>query len=453
MNIDPAKAKQLGCTSTCPVPLRMGNGEMITHELPCTPHNHGLSVVLVRAGFDVKRDVPILGARVTHIASGFALDHATLGSYPATKVGMAAALHELAAVLPLADWTQPADALERNKLDVEIAIRRCRSAFPGKLVGNVVAHDVAKPPPEIVKWRVYSQDTTTGWSFADLAHEDHLLSAVDEALTKTGEPLSIDVSALAWFASGKLTAYALGHVLRVFEPVDGTRIAAVVGSPTGFDLCCEQRAALIETLTQAEHDLRGVDNPRKTLGVWKSGPKFGQLKLAAKLPPEQCVEVLTQQDQYDTQARKVEALRADLRHLEMLLAESEPIPERVTKLCPRETPNGKEDAIKLLGMLRMQTTHRSFSGHANGLMFDKCISQLESYLREYESVERYGFAPGSRCTFVGDGETDSEVEIEDVIVSRGERWSAEPVWWHERDVVFSNGDRSCVAVSRLRAVP
>jgi hypothetical protein len=174
------------------------------------------------------------------------------------------------------------------------------------------------------------------------------------------------------------------------------------------------------------------------------------LKLAAGLPPEQCVEVLARQDKYDAAARKVEALRADLQHLEMLLGADESIPERVTKLCPRETSEGKDEAVKLLGFLREQPDSARRS-----LMFDKCCKQLEANLREYESVEIHGFAPRSRCIFVGDprdGETDCEVEIEDVTVSRNERWSAEPGWWHERDVIDVNtGDRLCVSVTRLRA--
>jgi hypothetical protein len=151
-------------------------------------------------------------------------------------------------------------------------------------------------------------------------------------------------------------------------------------------------------------------------------------------------------------------LRADLQHLERLLAHDQPIPERVTKLCPRETPNGHTDALALLGFLRAQcdsSKRFAFGTWSSQFMFDKCVKQLEKQVREYESVETYGFAPRSRCIFVGDprdGETDCEVEIEDVIVSRGDRWSTEPTWWHERDVIYlDTGDRSCVSVSRLRA--
>lgn len=463
--IDPKKATQLGCSSTCPVPLRMGNCEMVTHDLPCTPHNRGLCVVLVRAGFDVKKDTPIFGARVTHIASGFALGHTDAASYPATKAGVAAALHELDLLLPLTDWTRPAGELSSEvKLAAEVVTRRCRAAFPGKLIGNVVARDDAEPPAEIVKWRVYSQDTTTGeWSFVDIAHEDHLLSAVDEALTKTGMPTGASVYPMGAVAQ----AYTLGkyqravfdfdNILHVCDLSDGWRTIVVEPDPLAFDLVCTQRAELLATIERAEQELRGVDNPRKTLGVWKSGPKFGTLKLPAKLPPEQCVEMLAQQDRYDAAARKVEALRADLQHLERLLAASEPIPERIMKLCPRETPDGKGEAVKLLGLLRVQADASKrflFGAWATSFIFNKCIAQLEKGLHEYESVEQFGFAPRSRCIFVGDprdGETDCEVEIEDVIVSRAERWSAEPKWWHERDVIDVNtGDRLCVSVTRLR---
>jgi hypothetical protein len=461
MNIDSQKAKQLGCTSTCPVPLRMSDGEMVTHDLPCTPHNHGLCVVLTRAGFDVKKDVPIIGARVTHVASGFALTHATLGDYPATKTGMAAALYELDQLLPITDWTRPADELKPHLLAAEVVTRRCRAAFPGKLVGNVVARDTAEPPAEIVKWRVYSQDTTTGWSFVELAHEDHLLSAVDEALTKTGTSAAsgpMDDVRRAMLVVGTQHPFDFDHDLRLYVCADGRRDVVVNRTDRGFDLCCEQRAEMVETLSQAERELSKVTNPRKVYGVWKSGPKFGALKLPAKLPPAECVETLAQQDRYDAAARKVEAFRADLRHIERLLAASEPIPERVTKLCPRETPGGKEDAIKLLGFLKMQcdsTKRFAFGTWSSQFMFDKCIAQLERGLREYESVEQFGFAPRSRCMFIGDprdGETDCEVEIEDVIVSRGDRWSTEPTWWHERDVIESStGHRFTVSVERLRA--
>lgn len=448
MNIDPKKAKQLGCTAVCPVPLRKHDGMIVVTELPSTPHRAGLCVVLIQAS-------DVLRLRVVHVQSGFALglDH---GDYPATKVGMAAALHEITQLLPLTDWTHSVDDLANIKVEADAIVQRCRLAFPGKLVGNVVKRNVAEPAPEIVKWRVYSQDTGE-WSFVDLAHEDHLFNAVDEALAREGVACRSPLSLVDGLPDVKyrLAAYDFERALHVCDLDDDRRTVIVDTYAGGFALCCEQRTALIEKLAQAERELRGVDNPRKTLGVWKSGPKFGQLKLSGKLhSPSMCLALLAQQDRYDAQARKVEVIKADVDRLNDLFAESEPIPECVTKLCPRETPDGKDEAVKLLGLVR--TTAMRIGRTSWRSMFEKCVAQLEKNLREYESVELHGFAPRSRCILLADpnepGDVDREVEVSDVIVSRGDRWQARQrtdlKWWeHERDVVYRYDIGQCFTVN------
>jgi hypothetical protein len=452
MNVDLQKAKRLGFTTTCSVPLHVPTfDEPSVCTLPSTAHDHGLCVVLIKANDK-------LVARVTHVASGFAIgmEH---GDYPATKVGVTAALHELKLLLPLTDWTRPVDELEHAKLDAEVIVRRCRAAFPGKLVGNVVHRDVAEPVPEIVKWRVYAQDDAGVWSFVDIAHEDHLIGAVDEALTRFDGPNSFTrrdtpvISPLDQIdVDTRRLAFDFDHVLHLFRGGEGWRSVIVEPDACSFDLCCTQLIEMHDVLAAEYAHERDIENPRHKLGIWKSGPKFGQLKLPAKLPPEQCVEILAQQERYDAQARKVSQLVDDMRELERHFASDEPIPERVTKLCPRETPNGHTDALALLGLMR-ETAKRLCSCER---FLGKCISQLEKYLREYESVETYGFAPRSRCIMVADpnepGDVDREVEIEDVHVSRGSRWSSAPTWNHERDVVevYGRGDRWSVSVDRLK---
>ena len=447
----PTLVKQLKLTATCSIPLRVER-EVKPCDLPCTPHEGGLCVTLIPW-----TDTFYLS--VTHVSSGFAIENGEDGSYPATKVGMAAARHELGLLLPLTDWTKDGTTFDSVAVDAQVVVHRCRAAFPGKLLAGGEKRDDAKPPREFVKWRVYSQDTATGeWSFVDLAHEDHLQDAVDKALTMFDGPddprgrrdVPCDSPLDHVNATLPHIAFDFDRSLHAFTAADGTRIVIVKPDAHGFDLLCEQRVEMLAAFAQAQRDLAGVDNPRKTLGVWKSGPKFGAVKLPAKLPPAQCIEVLAQQDRYDAQARKVEQMRADLRHLELYIAESDPLPSRVTKLCPRETPDGKDEAVKLRTFLQAQPDS------ASRLMFGKCIEQLDANLRAYESVELHGFAPGSKCIVVADprdDEVDWLATVTDVVVAEKQRTWGEEIWWHERVVVDAKtGEEMTLMVQRLKAV-
>lgn len=442
------KPQRLGCTATCPILLRDSDKPL---NFACTPHESGLCVVLFGT---------LDCLRVTHVASGQTINN-HLGDYPATKPGMTAALHELRLLLKIADWTQPADALQAAAVDANLIARRCRAAFPGKLVGNVVHRDVAEPPADVVKWRIYDQDDEGAWSFVDIAHTDHLLGAVGEALTKFDGPRSFDrrdvptdIAVDQLLSRGLLAtrrhAFDFGRVLHVGH-VDGGRIVIVLPTPDGLALCCDQLFALHDELAAAKRALAGVNNPRRTLGVWKSGPKLGAIKLPAKLPPEQCIEVLAQQERYDAQARKVEQLTDGIRELELHFGTDEPLPECIMLLRPAETPDGKQQATEMMEKLQALAVRLCSVKHFIG----RCLAQLESGLREYESVEERGFAPRSRCIMVADphepDDVDRQVEITGVRVTKGTRWFGEDTWYHERDVLdLRSGEETTVAVERLK---
>jgi hypothetical protein len=288
---------------------------------------------------------------------------------------------------------------------------------------------------------------------------------VDEALTKTNTGVTLPARQLGstllprglvehakLLGKHKQVAYDFDHVLHVLELDDGWRTVVVERDACGFDRCCEQLVEVDAAIVQAENQLRRGDCPRRTLGVWKSGPRFGQLKIPTKLAPAECLELVAQQDRYDAAAREVETLKATRRHLRMMLGADEPMPRRLLALGPAKTP-GKTAAVEMLAFLQAMQT--KLGGHAD-LMLARCVAQLETNLREYESVERFGFAPGSKCIVVADPRDDDKTDrlatVADVVVAERRRTWGEEIWWHERNVVDAKtGEETVVTVERLKA--
>jgi hypothetical protein len=434
-----ALARKLKLTTTCSVPLRTDSG-IVPRSLPCTPHEDGLCVALVPT-----KDSFYLA--VTHVRSGFSVDQRTDGSYPATKQGLAAAKRELSLLLPLADWTKESDALRDAAVDANVVVRRCRAAFPGKLVGGG-GNPEAKPVADVLKWRVYVYDADLGsWTVVEIAHEDHLCDAVSHALTREGRRVGF-VEDPRSLGEVDPRAYDFSRVLYSSALEDGRRTVVVEPHANAFKLCCTEIVELDAKITAAERELGRENCPRRTLGVWKSGPKLGQLRLSAKLSPEECIALLDQQERYDVEARKVEVLKADRRHLRLYIDTSKLVPQFVIDLRPAKTPD-KKAAVDMLAFVQ-ETRAKLQTGQR---FFDKCITQLEANLRAYESVERHGFAPGTRCIVEArdEGEVDWLGTVADVHVDESRSWG-EDVWWHERDIVdVLIGETMRVSVERLKA--